>query len=45
MLLPLEGLGVDEEEQVGDPQQGEQDQGRAHCLADLNIIDVLDELL
>ena len=35
MLPPLQGLGVDEEEQVGDPKQGEQDQGGAHCLANL----------
>ena len=35
MLLPLQGLGVDEEEQVGDPEQGEQDQGCTDCLPNL----------
>ena len=40
MLFPLQGLGVDEEEQVGDPQQGEKDQGGSDCSVHLQTLDI-----
>jgi hypothetical protein len=36
MLAHLEVLWVDEEEQIGDAQEGEQDQGGAYRLPYLN---------